>query len=380
MQVKKFEAEDMRQALTAVKNSLGPDAIIVATRQLPRGMFQRPRLEVTAALEDPQRHSPPEERVPIDMHLEPLRREVRALRNAVREQKSDSHSEALRLELAALRTMLQALSQQRASHEPDPLVRLLLQNDVEPVLAERLVSQARAHGDRTARGEIVALQKVVAEHLPGDCDFFLQRRRVALVGPTGVGKTTTVAKIAATAALVHHKSVALITVDTYRIGATEQLRQYAQLMQVPLAVAHNETSFAAALQAHQDVDVLLVDTAGRGPQDADHLRALQAMLSQHRVTPYLVLAAATRRGELQAVLRDYGGLRPARLVFTKLDEAVAMGALLNATTSCQRAISFVTHGQRVPEDLSLPDARELAQSLISDLAAPVAERDAHAHA
>ena len=383
MQIRKFEAEDMRAALTAVKNSLGADAIIVATRQLPRGMFQKPRLEVTAAIEEPPARAEPEERPALDVHLEPLRREVRALRNAVREQKSESHAEALRLELAALRTMLQALSKQRTSGAepgPDPWVRLLLQNDVDPALAARLVACARSQGERNARSEMQALQDVIADHLPADRDFFKQARRVALVGPTGVGKTTTVAKIAATAALMHHKSVALITVDTYRIGATEQLRQYAQLMQVPLAVAHNETSLAAALQAHRNVDILLVDTAGRGPQDAEHVRALQRMLSAQKVTPYLVLAAATRRAELQAILRDYGGLKPARLVFTKLDEAVAMGALLNAATSCQRAISFVAHGQRVPEDLALPNAKELAQSLISDTAAPVAKRDIHVHA
>ena len=312
----------------------------------------------------------------FDGKLEPLRQEIRELRRHLHNAEHDGNGQAVLQELAGLRGMLSNLSLRGGGPSlPDAVADVLAAADVDPTLAAELVAAARARAERNAgddrvpvlRDELVALKQILTAELPVDSSFFAPHngpRRIALIGPTGVGKTTTLAKIAAHAALVHHRSVALVSLDTYRIAAYEQLRQYASLMSVPVTLARDAAGFAEAMRAYQNVDLLLIDTAGRGTADKSHHSQLCDMFSAHRVQTYLALSAATRRQELRGIVRAFAALDPQALVFTKLDETLALGALVNASRACGVPITFVTHGQRVPEDLGLPDAGELASRLV----------------
>jgi flagellar biosynthesis protein FlhF len=190
---------------------------------------------------------------------------------------------------------------------------------------------------------------------------------VALVGPTGAGKTTTVAKLAANAALVRKQRVGLITTDTYRVGAVEQLRHYADLIGVPVESVSNGDEFAYAMNRFARYDLVLIDTAGRNPSDNKQISGLMEMFEQYDVEVHLAVPAATRSYELQEILARYEALNPAATIVTKYDEARVIGAVVNTVVMGKMPISFVTTGQRVPEDITRPRPMAIAQRVIDSV-------------
>ncbi|MCB2214719.1 MAG: flagellar biosynthesis protein FlhF [Desulfobulbaceae bacterium] len=190
------------------------------------------------------------------------------------------------------------------------------------------------------------------------------QQRIALVGPTGVGKTTTLAKIAAACLSVWSPSIALITIDTYRIAAVEQLKVYGEIMRLPVEVVISPAQLDAALERHADSDLILVDTAGRSPRDSVCIEELASFLTAERgFEKHLVLSAVTREKELLDTIEQFGRLGIDRTIFTKLDECRTLGVLLNVQISNPAPLSFLTNGQRVPEDLLQID-RETVSRLI----------------
>lgn len=525
MRFEKFEASDMRAALAAIKASMGPDAVIVATRELSRGgLFRRPRIEVTAAVEEapaqaatPQGHAPhqqpqgreaqnhrgqsvrsgpaaqdliasragaaghhqthaslgastaqptmapgygaagqpvaapaqepepqmqqapqmpqmqqhlappvqqpmphapqapvampqsmqpqapqtvpaqpaaPVQPVPsepvhqqriqvvapsvdvraLDVRLAPLRRELRALRGALKSH--DQGPDKVQRELIEMRQMLASLSLQGHGNGTRDLFGSILEAaDVAPEMREKLTEDARQlcqtldlHNPTMAVSQQVrVLKEVIAGQLMTFPHFFEQAgpRRVALAGPTGVGKTTTIAKLAAHAALKHGQRVALISLDTYRIGAEEQIGHYARLIDVPLVVAHDAYTFNQALQRFASYDLVLIDTAGRSPMQIEaHRTQLAQLFAGHGIQIYLILAGSTRWLELSSAMQELSAPNGSALILTKLDEAVALGSCLNASLHCGLPIAFVTTGQRVPEDLAVAAPADLASRLV----------------
>lgn len=427
MPLETFEAPDIRSALAAVKAALGADAVIVSTQEMPpKGLLRRRSVQITASrpevhpvmptergrrryeLAYEQAHDAGEpardaaaaprpigsERSAddgVEAHLAPLRQEIQLMRSTLASQRMDAQNDApsddkdpmlTRLgrqvseEFTALRRMLAAVSiggtsVGRAAYNANRAI--LEAADVDPEVADGLIAdmQTMGPGDEDADGCCTALlERAITQAIPTQGDFFAQagRRRVALVGPTGVGKTTTVAKIAAHAALKHNLKVALISLDTYRIGATEQITHYARLLKVPMVTAHDRQSFVAALDQFADVDLVLIDTAGRAPnQAAAHCLQLRQMFAGYGVEVYLTLAAATRRLERHDMLAAMGDLKllgARALILTKLDEAVALGSCLSLTHRTHLPLAFVTAGQRVPEDLAIAQAHQLAARLI----------------
>jgi len=370
--VRTFRAPDAAAALAAVKAALGAEAVILSTRTVDGGLFRRPEVEITAAVEPslpPPRPRPSRPRPPAAAAPDPrptpraarpqddaLQDEIRFLRRSVEEARR------------ALGLVTQEARAGRDLQLPpagaDVYARLACRG-VEPALAEGLVRSALATVPPETGRVLSAVKDLLGERLvPCRAPWLLDGRHViAAVGPTGVGKTTTLAKMAARALLETKKRVAFVTVDTYRIGATEQLARYAEIMGVPALVARDKSELLRAMDRVADADLVLVDTAGRSsPEDVARQAAL--VRTVQRLQLQLCVAASTGALELAAVAERYRALSPDRLVLTKADEAAGPGGVLSASVRICRPISCVTDGQRVPEDIHAYTGPELVDLVV----------------
>jgi flagellar biosynthesis protein FlhF len=387
--VQSFRGADAAAALAAAKKAMGPDAVVLDTRSVPGSLFRRPEVEVTVAIGPAPSLPPP----PVRPRTRPVRGAVAA--SSARgepEAHEDRRPAALGDEDVAgeLRRLLKDLAEARASiatvaaesragrelqlppAAAEAYARLAARG-VEPALAEELVRQAMSA--RPLEGLTQAVRDLVEERLlPCRAPWLHgERQVVALVGPTGVGKTTTLAKIAARAILETRKKVALLSVDVYRIGAQEQLARYGEIMNVPVLVARDKAELARAVERVRDADLVLVDTAGRSAPE-DVARQAELVRAVPGVLLHLVVSAAAGPQQLAAVGEAWRSLRPDRLVFTKVDEAAGPGAILSAAVRVGRPISCIADGQRVPEDLHTVTGHQLVDLVAGTIEAPPASR------
>jgi flagellar biosynthesis protein FlhF len=432
MRVKTFEAGSMQDALDVVKKDMGEEAFILSTRTRRRpsalGMGEESIIEVTAAVDEGQAHAPsgtppqatgassltyglrppldtPPNRRPVreaasqappppapPMDLQPLRRELLEIKGAVAALKdNDQRNASILKELDQMKALLSRIQRQGMPpaqlHLPPSLLELygdLVANDVEPLIALRLCEYAqRALTDQDGDASMgtvdperarLFLRRVIADFIPVAPPIQLdpgKMRVAALVGPTGVGKTTTVAKLAAYAQLHLKQKVALLTLDTYRMGAVDQLQQYAQILQVPLHVALTVEDMRSALRFYQDRALVLIDTPGHSPKDTETLNQLRGLLDElPEVETHLVLSATTKPRDLTEIAARYEPLHPTRLLFTKLDETSTYGPILSTLARVKRPLSYLGTGQEVPEALELATSRRVA-----DLILPVSVKE-----
>jgi flagellar biosynthesis protein FlhF len=360
---KTYRADTMKEALAQVRRDLGGGAVILGTREVRKrrlfGLGVRERIEVTA-------------RGPEDIEPGPRSISDSKTTRALRAQVGD--------QLSQLHTVVEELSRiGRIDHLlldlPGGLVPTyssLLEADVPEALARRLVRHVADHLDpgELSRAEAVreALREAVEASLPIAPPIAAvrgTRRVVALVGPTGVGKTTTVAKLAANFKLVHGLHPGLITVDTYRIAAVEQLRTYAEIIDLPLVVANAPNEMRRAMDELGNVDLVLIDTAGRSPRDEVKIRELAEFLAEARPDEvHLVLSAVAGERSLRAAVDRFAIARADRLILTKLDEADGLGSVLAVIGQANRPVSYLTTGQAVPDDIEPADRRRLARLIL----------------
>jgi flagellar biosynthesis protein FlhF len=249
------------------------------------------------------------------------------------------------------------------------LYSLLTFNGVEDLLAEELVRGLEWDGEEAPTP--LALRGLLAERLLARVRIAppLATRRgrqvVGFFGPTGVGKTTSIAKIAADASIRYGRKVGLITTDTYRIAAVEQLAAYADILELPLEVAAGSAELTKKLKALRSCDMILVDTAGRNPKDDDAIRQLADDLEPGAVaTRMLCLAAGTSPRTLAEVLRAFKPVAVGELVITKMDECVGHGSILNAHLRTGLPLTYFATGQRVPEDFEPASAERLVRLVL----------------
>ncbi|WP_026841145.1 flagellar biosynthesis protein FlhF [Citrifermentans bremense] len=254
----------------------------------------------------------------------------------------------------------------------DALAAELQGEDVGPAAIELLMEAIRP----AARGGagIGELRNLMADALAGmiKCSGSLRIKKtgpriVAVVGPTGVGKTTTIAKIAALYALNRRVSVAMVTMDNFRVGAVEQLKTYAKIMDLPLEVAGNSQELGKALARHSDKDLIMIDTAGRSPKDTERLDELKGYLEAHNgIDVYLCLSATTRTREIDEIIATFGTLPITKLLFTKLDESRSLGCIVDTYLKHKVPLSYFSTGQKVPEDIEVASSRKLAALVVQE--------------
>jgi flagellar biosynthesis protein FlhF len=381
MRSKTYRAKTMKEALTRVRRDMGGDAVILSAREVLRrrlfGMGPRAVVEVTATDTMPgevtvaSRQGPGAEATSTQAPGAPAARAV-----ATPAVLSARFGE----DLGRLHSMVETLS--RHGHIdhllPDlpsalvPTYSQLIEADVPEVLTRRLVRyiDEALQEDQLDDPESVraALREAVEQCIPIAPPIRAvagTRRIIALVGPTGVGKTTTVAKLAANFKLAHGVRVGLVTVDTYRIAAVEQLKTYAEIIDLPLSVVNDPAEMPRALDELGAVDLVFIDTAGRSPRDEVKIRELGEFLLQARPDEvHLVLSAVAGHRSLRAALDRFASVQVDRLILTKLDEADSLGGVLAVLGLSNRPVSYLTTGQAVPDDIEPADRRRLARLIL----------------
>ena len=347
----------LEEAVDRVKRELGRDAIILEVRRVRApgfwGWLKRRRIEVTAAVAQPALPTTPVRKItvpeqstlPSRSYAEPVVTSTTVAENMM--------PERLRTPYALARSQTE----------------LLVRRGVQPELARQVVEQAMAalSAEELSNSEALArsINRVIVNFFVPQNQVGLTRRVVAFVGPTGVGKTTTIAKLAAAYRLQQGKEVALMTTDTYRIAAVEQLRRYADILHVPLEVVYTAEDLQAALDRHQEAEVILVDTAGRSPQQGLYLAELRNLLAGiPGVQTVLVVSATTKTEDLELIFDRFRIFRPSELIFTKVDETESTGTLLNLVNRMRVPVGFVTNGQNVPDDLKIANPQLLADLVL----------------
>jgi len=192
-------------------------------------------------------------------------------------------------------------------------------------------------------------------------------KMIFFIGPTGVGKTTTIAKIASSLKLSKKAKVAMLTSDTYRIAAVEQLRTYANILGVPMKVIYTEDEIAEAREEFKDYDVILIDTAGgshKKREQRDDIEKLIRSVNEEDREVYLVLSATTKYKDLIRITECYSEITNYRLIFTKLDETISVGNIFNIKMLTNADLSYTTYGQNVPDDIGKIDTQETAKKLL----------------
>jgi flagellar biosynthesis protein FlhF len=333
-----FRGATTRAAFAAVRDALGDDAIVVETRE------ERGQAVVVA-------------RAPVArFELAPPLTAPRAVSAA-----SVSAAPQLHAPTPAPRPR----PAPRTSQTQHPLLERLLDRGVADHIAQRALDRAA----RMPQPIDAALRETLhdlVESAPAPWRAAPRQRVVALVGPTGVGKTTTIAKMAARALIDHKQTVALVTLDTWRIGAVEHMRRFGEILEVPMFVAQDAASLRAALARVANRDIVFIDTAGRSPHETQSFTdQLTTLTSLPDVEIHLTVAAATPVRQLRAVRERYAAHASLRAIVTKLDESDGAGALVNAGAILGRPLAAFTDGQRVPEDLHGFDVGALAHEVLA---------------
>ncbi len=281
--------------------------------------------------------------------------------------------------LESLQTIVAQLERQSrprtASEIPSELLphyRMLIEADIDDVVARDLISKLRQHSTFDTMNSPVAVAAMLTAFIEREmrCAPPIQPKRgrrqvVTLIGPTGVGKTTTLAKLAGHFHLREGLRVGLVTVDNYRVGAIEQLRTYAEILQIPLQVASNCDELRTAIDELDDVDLVLIDTAGRSPFDQSKMNELGDMLrlaaSDHVL---LVLSLSAGAKMLSPIADQFAAMSPTSLVLTKLDETLTGGPLLSVAREIAHPVSYLTTGQDVPDQIEPAHPNRLARLIL----------------
>ena len=401
MQVRTFEAVDMKQALQLVKKEMGPRAVIVASRSVRKdgglfGLLGRKVLEVTAAAEDgPEPVLPAASANPpgtarlgsrrgsnvyneiraVKQAVDPVLDEVRSIREtmvSLDSQRSPA-SDDLRADIAQIRTLLSSLvgsgllGPDAEGAAAQKLYYFLLARGIDDPLARSLVQRVVSRVDSGALGDIERLKLNLAAEMRHDLARAARgsppSRVQIFVGPTGVGKTTTVAKLAARAAQGSPEGALLVTTDVHRVAAVEQMMRFGDMLNIPVEVAISAEDLARAL-GRSDRRVF-IDTAGRSHRDPVTVRALKTLIdATGDAEVMLVLSATTRAADSREILATYMQLPCSRLILTKLDETRVYGELFNCVVRSGRPLACVSTGQAVPQHLESLDAPGILRKVL----------------
>lgn len=376
--------------MNQVKDELGKDAVIIHTRRVKKGgflgFFTKEVVEIMAAIEDIQESVPKKINKVTKTENERKQEEISDQQayvskqtsiNAYKIQNSLQNTNVIENlpEKNVEKPILQKVIDDNLQNKINKisLFDILVENDVQPKVAKAIVTGIE--------NEAVKLDKDSPEALDVVADYFSKRVKpaipvkegieqtkvVALIGATGVGKTTTIAKIAANFVLSKGCSVALITADTYRISAVEQLKTYSDIIGVPLEIVYSAAELRQAIEKHMDKQLVLIDTAGRSQHNSEQLDELESLLTAYdTMEKHLVISSTTKYKDAVDIIQQFSQCAPDRILFTKVDETRSNGTVVSILHEFPLRLSYLTTGQSVPDDIIIADSRKLAELVLRE--------------
>lgn len=388
MLIKKFQAASEQEALQLAKQELGKDVIITHIKSIkPKGiyrLFKKPLVEITAAVD--------EERIYEKKNYQQIAEELKKNPYEFRVSKEEEKSSAIEQKLDSLQNMLekqlkeQTTTVEREKEKETPeeeeqtaamacvqmIYNQLVANEVEEVYANKVIAEIEQSlkPDATVDNILSSIYQKIVLKLGETKELELEEGKtkyVFFIGPTGVGKTTTIAKLASSLKLGKKAKVALFTADTYRIAAVDQLRSYATILNLPLRVIYSEAEIKEAVEEFKDYDIVLIDTAGRSHKNReqrDDIEKLLLSVPEESREIYLVLSATTKYKDMVKITETYSAIAKYNLIFTKLDETSGIGNIFNIKMLTGAPLSYTTFGQSVPDDISKINPQAIAKQLL----------------
>lgn len=412
MIIKKYLAKTETQAIEMAKEDLGSNAVVMNIKKIsPKGLaklFMKGKVEVTAAIDENVEYRSAEKNVAKETAETPrfipdivaddnaeagktdsIEEKLNSLQKMLEKQMTEKEDSQSTTEVEQKQKVSFSEKKEEAEKKEEPVSKEEYKARACKDLIRKQMRQSEVEDE-----QIDAIMKEIDESLPKDAaldqilaamyqkiilmlgqPYTLDQKQenkketkyVFFLGSTGVGKTTTIAKIASKLKLEKNKKVILATADTYRIAAVEQLRTYANILSVPLKVIYTPEELGEMKEEMEDYDICLIDTAGCSHRNKEQLKDIQKLLEQIPITSrevYLVLNAATKYRDLKEIADVYKELTDYSIIFTKLDETSSAGVMLNMRLYTKRPLSYVTWGQNVPDDIGKVDAQKIAKKLL----------------
>ncbi|MCM1172671.1 MAG: flagellar biosynthesis protein FlhF [Clostridium sp.] len=402
MIIKKFQAQTEKEATLMAKEELGPDAIVMNIKTIkPKGifsLFKKPRVELTAAIDEnasekkeaaKKQFAKAVEETPYkfgdDVFASSESEYAAETQNAI-EEKINNIAKLLEQQLAAQKVEPEKKEQQEEDTEDkkpeekaeeqkpkalDLIRNQLIENEVKENYADAIINELENQSDSQPIDSLLAYiyQKIVLKL--GEVELVKcsenKPKIVFFVGNTGVGKTTTMAKLASKFKLEQKLDIAMFSLDTYRIAAIEQIKTYANILNTPMEVVYTPEEMRKLVEKYKDCDLIFVDTAGRSHKNKEQKNDLDSIIGsvkEYDCEILLVVSATTKYSDLKSIADVYGDLFDYKLVFTKLDETRGLGNILNLKLDTGKSLSYVTWGQNVPEDIGALNSQVIAKKLL----------------
>lgn len=362
MKIKKYVGKTMPEIMQQIRQDLGPEAVILNTKEVKSGgflgLFKKKSLEVFAALD------------PKPLTRSPKRSHVNELDEEARESKDN---QSVLQEIQELKKLVKSQVTTNLQFSPNYLLiyKYLIDQEVDGDLAKQILEEIDQGDELTTDAILSSLKNHLTDLLAEKVSVNekVEEKIIHFVGPTGVGKTTTLAKIAADYILKKNKRIAFITTDTYRIAAIDQLKTYAKILGVPVEVAYSKEDYVRAVEKFENYDYIYVDTAGRNFREEKFLKDLAATVHMHESSrTYLVLTLTAKPKDILEIFNRFHNLKVDDIIFTKIDETKQYGSILNIALNHRVKISYLTNGQDVPNDIIQPNASYITDLILGDSA------------
>ena len=402
MKIKKYVASSMPEAIKQIRAELGSEAVILNSKVVHHGgflgFFRKKNIEVIAAVDHVPKSGFHEKEKRVSVSPPPpagniLKEEhshaekagtapaISVEKRTHPESRTDGEKEVASAELMSeihdLKHLLQSISfvtsgnvkyPQHIAKINDLLIRQEIDRAIRDEIIQELLVEWYRQGASASYEQVLSwckdiLTKRIAGCRYGGINF--SKKFVSVIGPTGVGKTTTLAKIAAECTLKYRKKAGFITTDTYRIAAIDQLKTYAKILTVPLEVCYDLDDFRRACRNFSDLDIIFIDTAGRNYRNAYYIKELENVIDfNEALDTYLVLSLTSKQRDMEEVYSRFAGIPVKQFIFTKMDETSNIGPMYNMIAKYQKGVAYITNGQSVPDDIMTASAEGIVKSIL----------------